>query len=271
MATVEANGVELYYERSGEGEPIALVHGSWTDADPWAAVARILAGSFDVIVYDRRGHTRSERPDSQGSVDEDAEDLAALIGELGIAPAHVATSSHGGNIAMRLAARRPELFRSLSMHEPPSFGALGDSPEERAAVKDNQAAAARVREPLEAGEHEAGARLFVNEIAFGPGAWEEQLPTAVRDKFVNNAPTYLDELRDPGNLEIREEELSKLEIPVQITLGTESPSFFSLIADRLAQIFPRCRRRTIEGASHGPQLSHPEEYARLIAENAGLA
>jgi len=271
MATVRANGVELYCEQRGEGEPIVLVHGSWTNADPWAPVAGILAERFRVVAYDRRGHSRSGGSDSQGSVDEDAADLEALIGELELPPAHVATSSHGGNIAMRLAARSPDLLRSLTMHEPPSFGVLGDAPEERAALEQNRADAARVREPLEAGDHEEGARRFVNEIAFGPGAWEEQLPAPVREMFVGNAPTYLDELRDPDNLDVREAELSKLGIPVQITLGTESPSFFSLIADRLAEIFPRCRRRTIEGASHGPQLSHPAPYARLIAEHAGSA
>ena len=142
MATVQANGVELYYEEEGEGDPIVLVHGSWTDADAWGAVMTALTERLRVIAYDRRGHSRSERPDTQGSTDEDADDLEALIDGLGLAPAHVATSSHGGNVAMRLAARRPDLFRSLTMHEPPSFGALGDEPEESAAVEQNDAAAA---------------------------------------------------------------------------------------------------------------------------------
>ena len=80
-----------------------------------------LAESFRVVVYDRRGHSRSQRPDTPGSVDEDGDDLAALLEALELAPAHVVTNSYGGNIALRLATRRPEVFRSLSCHEPPPW------------------------------------------------------------------------------------------------------------------------------------------------------
>ena len=94
-------------------EPLVLVHGSWVDATRWRFVVPGLAESFRVLVYDRRGHSRSERPDAPGSVDEDG-DLAALLETLDLAPAHVVTSSYGGNIALRLATRRPQIFRSLS-------------------------------------------------------------------------------------------------------------------------------------------------------------
>lgn len=66
------NGVNLYYELHGRGEPLALVHGSWADATSWRFVVTGLAEFFRVLVYDRRGHSRSERPESQGSFEEDA-------------------------------------------------------------------------------------------------------------------------------------------------------------------------------------------------------
>ena len=129
MPETEANGVRLYYEIHGGGEPLVLVHGSWVDATRWHFVVPGLAESFRVLVYDRRGHSRSERPDAPGSVDEDGDDLAALLETLDLAPAHVVTSSYGGNIALRLATRRPELFRSLSCHEPPLWSLLEGDPE----------------------------------------------------------------------------------------------------------------------------------------------
>ena len=110
MPAVDVNGVGLYYEIHGQGEPLALVHGSWADATTWELVAPALAESFQVLIYDRRGHSRSERPATPGSVSEDADDLAALLEELDLAPAHVVTNSFGGNIALRLATRRPDLF-----------------------------------------------------------------------------------------------------------------------------------------------------------------
>ena len=114
MPEAEVNGIGLYYEFKGSGEPLALVHGSWGDATSWGLVAG-LAESFRVLAYDRRGHSRSERADTPGSVDEDGDDLAALLEALDLAPAHVATNSWGGNIALRLATRRPDVFRSLSV------------------------------------------------------------------------------------------------------------------------------------------------------------
>ena len=83
-----------------------------------------LAEKFCVLSYDRRGRSRSERPVTQGSFDEDGDDLAALLEALELVPAHVVTNSGGGNIALRLATRRPDLFRSLSCHEPALWGLL---------------------------------------------------------------------------------------------------------------------------------------------------
>src|SRR5438128_12247520 len=124
MASVRTNGVQLYYELSGSGEPLVLVHGSWGDHRNWAPVVPALAESFRVLAYDRRGHSASERPAGQGSVFEDADDLAGLIDELGLAPAHVAGNSYGAAIALRAATRRPDVLRSLIVHEPPLFPLL---------------------------------------------------------------------------------------------------------------------------------------------------
>ena len=119
MPTATVNGVRLSYTIIGdEGPPLVLVHGSWADGGDWELVVPALAEHFRVLTYDRRGHSQSERPPGQGSLDEDAADLAALIEQLELAPAHVVGHSSGGSIVLRLAARRPELFRSLSVQEP---------------------------------------------------------------------------------------------------------------------------------------------------------
>ena len=135
MSEAQVNGVRLYYELHGSGNPLVLVHGSWTDATQWGFVVPRLAESFKVLVYDRRGHSRSEVPKTQGSIDEDGDDLAALMKALDIAPAHVVSNSSGGNVALRLALRRPELFSSLTCHEPPLWSLLGDNPKAQAMIQ----------------------------------------------------------------------------------------------------------------------------------------
>src|SRR5262245_21244554 len=93
MPRVRVNGVELVYEVAGDGAPLVLVHGSWTDRSNWQAVVPGLAPAFRVVTYDRRGHSQSERPPGQGSRREDEDDLAALLGALDCVPAHVLGNS----------------------------------------------------------------------------------------------------------------------------------------------------------------------------------
>ena len=68
MPFLQVNGARLHYERAGAGSPLILVHGSWVDCRVWEAVLPSLVRSFDVVIYDRRGHSRSSCPPGQGSV-----------------------------------------------------------------------------------------------------------------------------------------------------------------------------------------------------------
>jgi pimeloyl-ACP methyl ester carboxylesterase len=269
VAETEVNGVGLYYELEGSGEPLALVHGSWGDATSWRLVVPGLAERFRVLAYDRRGHSRSERRDTPGSIDEDGDDLAALLEALDLAPAHVATSSWGGNIALRLATRRPDVFRSLTCHEPPLWSLLEGDGEGQEMLQRGARSLEEVGRRIAAGEHEGAARHFVEQVAFGPGAWERELPPEMRAVFVQNAATFLDELRDPNQLDVDQDALARLEVPVRLTEGTESPPVFARVIDRLMQLIPRVTRETIDGAAHVPQLSTPERYVEVVTEPSG--
>ena len=93
------------------------------------------------------------------------------------------------------------------------------------------------------GDHAGAARQFVEEVAFGPGAWDRELPPASRAIFVQNAPTALDELQGPNPFNIDEEGISRLEMPVRLTDGSESPRVFPRVIDRLAELIPGSRAR----------------------------
>jgi pimeloyl-ACP methyl ester carboxylesterase len=128
------------------------------------------------------------------------------------------------------------------------------------AARSDQAVGRRIAE----GDHEGAARQFVEEVAFGPGAWERELPPELRAIFVDNAPTYLDELEDPNQPErVDEGALSQLELPVRLTQGSESPPTFPAVIDRLVELIPRVSRETIDGAAHVPQLTMPERYVEI--------
>jgi pimeloyl-ACP methyl ester carboxylesterase len=263
LSVVRVNGVELFYELSGSGDPLVLVHGSWGDHHNWDPVIGSLAESFRVLAYDRRGHSASERPPGQGSVFEDADDLGALIEELGLAPAHVVGNSFGAVVVLRAATRHPHIFRSLIAHEPPLFPLLAGT-ELEPALEESQRRSGAVIALLERGDDEAGARLFVDTIAFGPDAWDTRLTPEMREVFVKNAPTWLDETRDPDGLQLDLDAVSRFDKPALLTSGTESAPFFGPVVDIVASRIPRADRVTIQGADHVPHISIPDQYVRLV-------
>lgn len=270
MSVVRVNGLALYFELSGSGEPLVLVHGSWGDHHNWDPVVPALAESFQVLAYDRRGHSASERTAGQGSVFEDVDDLAGLIDELGLAPAHVVGNSFGAAITLRAATRRPEVFRSLIVHEPPLFPLLAGT-ELEAGMGEVQKRIGAVVALLEGGDHDRAARLFVETIAFGPGAWDERLTPEMREVFIANAPTWLDEVRDPDALQMDLDALAGVDRPALLTSGTESAPFFGPVVDIVADALPRSERVTIDGADHVPHISVPERYVELVTTFAQQA
>jgi len=260
------NGVNLYWELTGShGEPMVLIHGSWGDHHNWDRVTGELAQTFRVLTYDRRGHSQSERPKQQGSMEEDVADLVALIEHLQLAPAHIIGNSGGAAVALKTAAQHPGLFRTLVVHEPALFGVLKEVPEAQPFLHEIDNRIAAVVSLIEKGENEEAAKRFVETIAFGPGAWKE-LASNVQQTFVYNAPTFLDETKDPDSLEFNIDSLSGFTKPALLTSGTESPPFFLMVLDQLAKALPDAKRITFEGAGHVPHLSHPEQYIQVVRD-----
>ena len=130
MPTAPINGTTIFYEDTGTGAPLVLVHGSWVDHTSWDAVAPALSETFRVVNVDLRGHGKSLLdPADAGTVHDDVADLAALIDHLGIAPVYVAGISSGACITLRLASEHASLVQRAFAHEPPCMTFLADDPE----------------------------------------------------------------------------------------------------------------------------------------------
>ncbi len=263
MPVTTINGVRIFSELHGDsGAPLVLVHGSWGDHHNWDLVVPGLSRTFRVFTYDRRGHSQSERLPAQGRIDEDVDDLAAFITTNGLAPANVAGNSYGAAITLKCAARQPNLFASAVVHEPPLIGMIQDHPMMPHVRQRIHAAL----DTLKSGDSEAGARQFVEQVALGPGMWEK-LPPEVRQTFVFNAPTWLDEMNEPESvMAVDLGRLAGFKQPLLITQGTASPPFFSVILDKVAAAVPQAQRYRFDGAGHVPHLTHADEYVRIVAE-----
>jgi 3-oxoadipate enol-lactonase len=113
------DGVAIHYRLTGPaGAPsVVLIHGGLIHSVAWTRQVPFLAGRRQVLTYDVRGYGDTSRPTSPESysIERSAIDAGQLIAGLGLAPAHLVGFSQGGMIALRLAADRPELVRSLTL------------------------------------------------------------------------------------------------------------------------------------------------------------
>lgn len=264
MATTKVNGVHLFYQVGGEGSPsLVLVHGSWSSHRSWDLVVPELTRHFQVAVYDRRGHSDSERPAAQGSVIEDVADLASLLEHLRLAPAVVVGNSFGASIALRLAGQRPDLLRGVVAHEPPLFQILGKDARYGPMLEEIGRRVGAVAERIAGGDHAGAAEQFAETVALGPGAWAG-LPPETRQTMIDNAPTFLDETRDPEALAIDLEALRGLDRPVLLTSGDQSPPTFAPVIRQVAEVLPRAEVVTVAGAGHIPHVTHPQLYVETV-------
>ncbi len=123
--TITVNGAEIHYVRSlggqDSGKPVlVLQHGFSDNGLCWNPVAQELAGDYDILMPDARGHGLSARVQRDDSFDM-VSDLAEVMRGLGIGQAVVGGHSMGAGIASQLGARYPELVRALVLEDPPWF------------------------------------------------------------------------------------------------------------------------------------------------------
>ncbi len=113
MSSAKINGIDLYYETTGEGSPILFIHGLGSSARDWEMQIPFFSKHYRAITFDLRGHGQSQKPPGPYSMPLFAKDTAELIRLLGAAPVHVVGISLGGMIALQLAVDHPELIKSL--------------------------------------------------------------------------------------------------------------------------------------------------------------
>jgi pimeloyl-ACP methyl ester carboxylesterase len=113
------NGLQLYYEIYGNGEPLVLLHGGLGAIEMFGANLQVLAQSRQVIAVDLQGHGRTADIDRPLNIAFMADDIAGLLKHLGIKQADIMGYSLGGGVALQTAIRHPELVRKLVLVSTP--------------------------------------------------------------------------------------------------------------------------------------------------------
>ncbi|MBV7504027.1 alpha/beta hydrolase [Bacillus sp. sid0103] len=123
MPHTTGNGINLYYEVHGEGEPLLLIMGLSLNSKSWFRTIPALSEHFKVIIFDNRGTGLSDKPNTPYSIEQMAEDAKCVLDSAGVDSAHVYGISMGGMIAQRLALMYPSRVRSLILGCTTSGGA----------------------------------------------------------------------------------------------------------------------------------------------------
>ncbi|HEY8173039.1 MAG TPA: alpha/beta hydrolase [Dehalococcoidia bacterium] len=113
MPTATVNGINIYYERHGDGAPLLWIGGLGANLAEIPYLIDAYSRHFEMIVFDGRGCGRSDKPEEDYSIEGFADDAAALLDALDVPAAFVYGSSMGGMIAQQLTLRHPARVRAL--------------------------------------------------------------------------------------------------------------------------------------------------------------
>ena len=264
-----AEGVQHGVEQ-GEGVPVLLVHGSLCDYRYWQAQMAPLAGAGWRVIAVSLRRCYPERWDGQGdgfSSERHVADLVELIDEHLREPVHLVGHSRGGNLALRLAAQRPDLLRSLVLADPG-----GDYAVELFQASGLEAPLAPARRNLfreealrliRVGELEAGMQLFVDTVS-GAGIWQRS-SARFRQMALDNAFTLVGQVRDRPGV-IGADLLHGVRRPTLLLGGERSPAPFPQVLRMLARQLPDARCEILPGVSHGMNVQRPAQFNRLLRE-----
>jgi len=256
VEVVAANGLELAYERVGEGPPLVLVHGATVDGRMWRPQLAALADEFTVVAWDEPGAGRSSDVPVDFGLGDYARCLAVLIEALELGPAHVAGLSWGGTVVLELYRDHPELVGSLILVDTYA-GWKGSLPEEEVRARVDglrRALAAPVEEfdPTPPG-------LFAGDPPAEVVPLLEAMAADVRPESMRTAYLVMAEA-DQRDL------LPRIGVPTLLIWGERDARSPLSVARQFERAIPDARLVIIPGAGHVSNLERPGAFNEAVRE-----
>ena len=262
METVTSrDGTPIAYERSGEGPPLVLVHGTTSDHSTWELVRPQLQKRFTVYAMDRRG--RGESGGGGGSaynIEREFEDVIAIIDSID-GPVDLFGHSYGA-ICVLEAALRSSQVRGLVLYE-------GTLPVPKGTRLYPPEALDRVRAALKTGDREGALTTFYRDIVLmSPEEIEMLRSLPLWPARVALAPTIPYEMRafESYTLAFDPAKVSNLRTPTLLLLGGDSPAIEKAAAETLNAALPDSRIVVMPGQAHLAHRTAPELFAREVVQ-----
>jgi pimeloyl-ACP methyl ester carboxylesterase len=253
MEAVRAFGLEIAYERVGQGPPLVLVHGAGDDSRIWQPQLDALADELTVVAWDEPGAGRTRDLPAGFGLADYANCLGALIEALALGPAHVAGLSWGGTVALELYRHRPELVETLILADTYA-GWKGSLPQGEV-----RARVAAVRRTLEApGDFDSTSPgLFAGAPPPRFVPLLEEIAAEVRPETLRRQLLVMAEAD-------QRELLSRIAVPTLLIWGEFDARSSLSIARQFEQAIPNARLVVIPDAGHLSNLEQPEQFNEAV-------
>lgn len=273
--TVKVNGIDLYYEIHGSGEPLLMIEGLGYSAWMWYKQIPVFSKRYQVILFDNRGAGNTDKPDSEYSIEIMADDASGLLRTLGIGPVHALGISLGGFIAQELALRHPDLVKSLSLvstNSGPGKRAMRNSQHVNGLFKlwgilpgtFEMGGKASVPLGFEYGITKEDRIRYGLSLAFTPEYYRqhpEEIERIVRWRLENPQPGYAWTRQLMAGMNFDSSgRAENIHAPTLILNGTEDRIVTPESARELAQSIPGSRYIEIEGSGHLLFIERSDEF-----------
>lgn len=253
-AATSRDGTRIAYDRSGEGPPLVLVHGTTSDRNRWRPIRPALDEHFTVYAVDRRG--RGDSGDTEPySLEREFEDVAAVVDAIG-GPVDLLGHSHGALCSME-AARVTGNVRKLVLYEPP-IPLMADAIYPDGIID-------RLQGLLDEEDREGVVTTFFREVVRMP---DRELAT------LRSHPTWADrvaaahtiprELRADERYQFDPTRFEAVTVPTLLLLGGDSPAFFEAGIEALHEALPNSRIAILEGQQHVAINTAPDRFVEEV-------
>ncbi len=257
-----ADGTEIFAADYGTGHPIVIVHGGMGEAAHWEEVGQLLAPTNRIVGIERRPYGRSGKPQSPHSMAREAEDIAAVLGQIG-EPAIVVGHSSGGVATLEAALLQPANLLGLVLYEPPvQAGEPIGGDFQRLA-----------EEALAAGDGDKALQVFFRDIVGFSDAMIDDMRSAKWragwNHMITILPNQMDDNRAIRALPSGVDRYRAISVPTLLLRGTDSPKHLQRRLAALAGVLPSGKTVDLAGEAHNANMSSPQVVASVIASFAG--